>query len=94
MNYIITYDITNDKIRNKIAGILEDYGVRVQYSVFECWLENDEKLNLLIKNLEETLDSNENGNIRIYTSCKDCFEKTIGIGETKKNKGEEGYAVF
>lgn len=34
--YVISYDITSDRLRNKIAKELENYGRRVQYSVFEC----------------------------------------------------------
>ena len=34
--YIVSYDITSNKLRRKIAKELENYGVRVQYSVFEC----------------------------------------------------------
>lgn len=34
--YVISYDISNDKIRTKIAKELENYGRRVQFSVFEC----------------------------------------------------------
>jgi len=36
--YIIAYDIPCDKRRKKIADLLEGYGSRVQYSVFECFL--------------------------------------------------------
>jgi len=35
---VISYDITNNKRRTKVAKTLEDYGKRVQYSVFECLL--------------------------------------------------------
>lgn len=91
MNYLIAYDITNDKIRTRIGNILEDYGKRVQYSVFECWVEED-KLNDLINLLETEIK--EDGNIRIYPLCKSCFEKSIGIGKVKKNDGEDGYVVF
>jgi len=91
MNYVITYDVSDDKIRNKISGILEDYGIRVQYSVFECWFEGED-LNKVIRLLEKEL--NNKGNIRIYHLCKSCFGKAIGIGEIKKIEGEEGYAVF
>ena len=34
--YLVSYDIEKTKIRNKIAKTLENYGERVQYSVFEC----------------------------------------------------------
>ncbi|RJP64442.1 MAG: CRISPR-associated endonuclease Cas2, partial [Candidatus Abyssobacteria bacterium SURF_17] len=32
----VSYDVSNNKKRSKIADILKDYGHRVQYSVFEC----------------------------------------------------------
>jgi CRISPR-associated protein Cas2 len=36
--YVVTYDIPCDKRRKKISDLLEGYGRRVQYSVFECVL--------------------------------------------------------
>jgi CRISPR-associated protein Cas2 len=36
--YVIVYDIPDDKRRKKISDLLEGYGQRVQYSVFECIL--------------------------------------------------------
>jgi CRISPR-associated protein Cas2 len=36
---VVAYDITDERRLRKIAKICEDYGVRVQYSVFECRLE-------------------------------------------------------
>ncbi|NBO32543.1 MAG: CRISPR-associated endonuclease Cas2 [Cyanobacteria bacterium WB6_1B_304] len=36
--YVITYDIPSDKRRKKVSDLLEGYGRRVQYSVFECVL--------------------------------------------------------
>jgi CRISPR-associated protein Cas2 len=38
---LIAYDITDPKRLHKIAKVCEDYGMRVQYSVFECRLEAD-----------------------------------------------------
>ena len=36
--YLVTYDIPCDKRRKKVSDLLEGYGQRVQYSVFECVL--------------------------------------------------------
>lgn len=36
--YIVTYDIPSDQRRKKVSDLLEGYGRRVQYSVFECVL--------------------------------------------------------
>ena len=38
MLYLITYDISCNKRRKKVSDLLEGYGQRVQYSVFECEL--------------------------------------------------------
>ncbi|WP_134440884.1 CRISPR-associated endonuclease Cas2 [Methylacidiphilum caldifontis] len=50
---VIAYDICDDKRLHKIAKICEDYGVRVQFSVFECFLEELELEELWEKLLAE-----------------------------------------
>jgi CRISPR-associated protein Cas2 len=39
---IVAYDVTDDKRLRKVAQICEDFGVRVQYSIFECHLDQDQ----------------------------------------------------
>jgi CRISPR-associated protein Cas2 len=39
---LLAYDITDDKRLRQVAKTCEDYGVRVQYSVFECRLDETE----------------------------------------------------
>lgn len=41
MLYIVSYDIPDTKRRTKLAKMLEDFGDRVHYSVFECILDSD-----------------------------------------------------
>jgi CRISPR-associated protein Cas2 len=36
---LVAYDITKPRRLARVADICEDYGVRVQYSLFECRLE-------------------------------------------------------
>ena len=36
--YIAAYDVTSDKERDRVAAVLEGYGVRVQFSVFQLRL--------------------------------------------------------
>lgn len=40
--YIAAYDISDDNQRQRIARILDRFGMRVQRSVFEVWLDSDE----------------------------------------------------
>jgi len=35
MRYLITYDISEDSVRNKLIKFLNEYGKRVQFSCFE-----------------------------------------------------------
>ncbi|MCS7183770.1 MAG: CRISPR-associated endonuclease Cas2 [Patescibacteria group bacterium] len=51
MRYIISYDISDNSIRRKLVNILEKFGERVQYSVFEFEL-NDESYENLISDLK------------------------------------------
>lgn len=46
---IVSYDIADDKRRDKIAKVLLGYGDRVQYSVFCCTLSKMEKIQLTDK---------------------------------------------
>ncbi len=88
--YVISYDIEKDKIRNKIARALEDYGQRVQYSVFECRI-NQKQYDRLYTRLAKLMTEEQEGNIRIYNICANCESKvaTIGIKKSALTVGEE-----
>ncbi len=38
---LIVYDIAKPKRLRRVAKVCEDFGLRVQKSVFECWLEKE-----------------------------------------------------
>lgn len=38
---LIVYDIATPKRLRRIANVCEDFGLRVQKSIFECWLEKE-----------------------------------------------------
>jgi len=76
---VVAYDITDDKRRNKIAKCLEGYGVRVNYSVFECVLK-PARFKQMKASLEKLLDSDED-TIRIYQLCKECIKKVSVMGD-------------
>ncbi|MBZ0181550.1 MAG: CRISPR-associated endonuclease Cas2 [Melioribacteraceae bacterium] len=80
--FIISYDIVKNKNRVKIAKILEDYGFRVQYSVFECDLIKDE-LSKVISMINNRIDIDKDS-IKIYFLCKDCQNKILSIGKLKE----------
>lgn len=64
MFYVIAYDIPCDRRRKRISDLLEGYGERVQYSVFECVLTKNKYKNLR-QRLRKCYQENED-NIRFY----------------------------
>jgi CRISPR-associated protein Cas2 len=56
--YIITYDISDPKRLRGVARTLEGYGVRLQFSVFECLLDSM-RLSKAKTALAEIIDSSE-----------------------------------
>lgn len=81
MFVIISYDIVEDKRRNKISKMLENYGTRVQFSVFECLID---ALQLkTIKEFAESILETSADSMRYYILCESCLKKVdiIGTGE-------------
>ena len=54
--YLVCYDISDDKRLRRVAEICSDFGVRLQYSVFECDLNASEKVQVETK-LTEVIDA-------------------------------------
>jgi len=70
MYLTISYDIANDRRRTRVAHLLEDYGKRVQYSVFDCILD-ERDLQRLRKKLDRVVD-HEADSVRFYRLCRRC----------------------
>jgi len=77
-NYVIVYDITDDKRRTKIFKLLKEFATPVQYSVFEAYLKPKDLISLQYK-IKETIKKDEDSVI-IYILCEACFKKTVTIG--------------
>jgi CRISPR-associated protein Cas2 len=91
MFYVVSYDIPDDPRRTKIAKILDDFGDRVQYSVFECIIDQD-LLEKMVCRLEKVVKLEEDS-VRVYALCANCEKviKVIGQGEVTK---EEKYYIL
>lgn len=93
--YLISYDMSNDRLRNKVAKELSNYGKRVQYSVFECPI-SQKQLDKLYQELAKLMAGEEEGSIRIYSICANCMDKLSIIGVDKSGTGltEEEEGLF
>ena len=81
--YLISYDISKTKLRNQLAKLLEGYGSRVQYSVFECELDKERYQSLYRKLCKAALDQ-DTDSIRIYPICAKCEGQSVVLGNQKK----------
>lgn len=77
---VIAYDIVEDRRRTKVAHLLENYGQRANYSVFECSLTDAHLLDLK-QQLLRLMDEDED-RILIYPLCKNCFLRAEYLGRT------------
>jgi len=81
MYYLVSYDIADNKQRNRAAKILDDYGLRVQKSVFEIAGVSDEIWGKCLARLKKYIKLAEGDSIRIYLLCEACRRKVQVIGE-------------
>ena len=79
MRVVISYDISDDKRRRRVAKKMEGYGYRVQYSVFECDL-TAQQMKTLKKALRPYVKAREGDSIRFYLIPADAVEKIQVIG--------------
>ena len=77
MHYLITYDISNDKRRTKLATLLDKYGIRVNYSVYECEL-NQTKFDKLLYEIElQKLIDKKYDSLRFYYIHKNALSRSF-----------------
>ena len=78
MFFVISYDVVDNKRRNKLCNKLKDFGEHVQYSVFEADL-SPKLFEKMLREIKELIDEKED-NVRIYSLCSSCRKKIIYLG--------------
>ena len=78
MLYVVAYDIPNDKRRTKVHKTLCGFGDWTQYSLFECFLDARELVQLRAR--LDTLLNPQEDSVRIYPLCAGCKESVETIG--------------
>jgi len=76
---VVTYDISDDKRRTKVAEILLGFGARIQGSVYELWLD-ERQLERMWAKVEATVVQGDL--VRCYLLCAACRPRTRSYGQT------------
>lgn len=88
MAYVIAYDISDDRQRERIAEILGGYGHRVQYSVFELNVDAKTLVDVVAEiepHVAGTVDS-----VRIYRQCAICAASVHVLGRGSRADADPG----
>ena len=77
MQYIIAYDIGDDRRRTKVLSALKDFGFPVQFSVVECDLDGRD-----LARLKERLLPliGRRDKLVFYPLCQNCWLRAERIG--------------
>lgn len=78
MHFVIAYDVVQDRRRTKVMNALKDFGLRVQYSVFECEL-TAARAEKLRERLAKLIDK-KHDKLHMYPLCEACFFRSESLG--------------
>ncbi len=91
MHIVLSYDIPNNKRRERLRKTLLRYGMRVQFSVFECDL-MPRQIEQLKRDIKAVIDMNED-NVRYYLICGNCAKSVEFFGGKPLTEAKEIYVV-
>ena len=81
MQWLVSFDVADDKRRYRLTRVLLDYGQRLQESVF--WLECEDDLAERIRlRLRQAIDEADD-NLFIVPACEACVKKMEGMGKAR-----------
>jgi len=78
MLHLVAYDIRNPSRLRRIAKVCQDYGIRVEYSVFECDISEDRFCQLWTE-LNREIDREED-TVLAYRICRSCVRRIESMG--------------
>ena len=92
MRYVVTYDITDDTTRTKVAATLQSIGDRVQYSVFLC----DVAEELLVNAIErcQKLINPVTDSVYVFNQCQNCWGGLQTHGQAHPHEPVYYWAVW
>jgi CRISPR-associated protein Cas2 len=82
MLHLVAYDVRNPKRLRRVAKVCEGYGIRVEYSVFECDLAQ-ELFERLWADLSAEIDWEQDA-VLAYRICGSCVKGISSMGQVTR----------
>ena len=92
MFVLVAYDIADNRRLQRVAKIMEDYGDRVQYSVFEMEVDRS-TFRQMRQRTEDELEENEDG-VKYFFLCDRCAGRIDVVGQYAERTGEFSFRVL
>jgi len=87
MFLVVAYDMVSDRRRNRLVNVLKNYGIRVNYSVFECELKKEAFQELKDQVLQ--VINKKQDIVLFYELCQSCRGKKEVFGRKKYVKNDD-----
>lgn len=78
MFLVVSYDIPHDRRRTQLHRQLKGFGIRVQYSVFECVLDEPDVVRL--QQAVHSIIKTGQDHVRYYRLCEACVQRIQALG--------------
>lgn len=92
-HWLIIYDICNEKRLQKVAKLLENYGTRVQKSVFEIEAGKD-TISRIIRKVRRVIEKTEDF-VVYFNICDRDWQKSIKYGPVRyENPDDKPYYII
>jgi CRISPR-associated protein Cas2 len=92
MFHVLAYDISDPGRLARVAKIMEDYGKRVQLSIFE--VDADQKtMRTLRDRVGQAIDHDVDG-VKVFPLCESCLKKTLVMGIGGLDHAAEPYVIL
>jgi CRISPR-associated endonuclease Cas2 len=78
--WVLVYDISDNRLRQRVAKRVARDGVRVQESVFEVVARTDAGFQRLLRDLRALLDGSDDAQVRWYGMNLDGYARSGAIG--------------
>lgn len=88
---VFCYDVSDNKVRRKVASVLEDAATRVQYSVFETRMTRT-RAEIVAQRVASMLG--EGDSLRVYSIGQNGERRSRVYGDGPALESAEGYWLF
>lgn len=90
MTVLVCYDVSRDSSRARVAAYLQQWGERIQRSVFVCAI-GPEHMDELQHRLTDMVDPHTDA-VHILPACGTCWSRLVAIGQADREPDKPYWA--